>query len=141
MALQEASEAYLVSLFEDTNLAAIHAKRVTIQPKDLVSLSPSHKCSLRGQRADHRPHYRHWHAGCGASARDVLALYSPIVSLYLCIGLYFYCLLVMIPLPLEPACIKASAVMSNDLNLATCIRKRPGLPLCRAAPAGAGGDI
>ncbi|ELU41198.1 histone H3 [Rhizoctonia solani AG-1 IA] len=36
MALQEASEAYLVSLFEDTNLAAIHAKRVTIQPKDLA---------------------------------------------------------------------------------------------------------
>ena len=34
-ALQEASEAYLVSLFEDTNLCAIHAKRVTIQPKDM----------------------------------------------------------------------------------------------------------
>jgi histone H3 len=31
MALQESAEAYLVSLFEDTNLAAIHAKRVTIQ--------------------------------------------------------------------------------------------------------------
>merc|ERR1719512_24902 len=30
LALQEASEAYLVSLFEDTNLCAIHAKRVTI---------------------------------------------------------------------------------------------------------------
>jgi hypothetical protein len=30
MALQEASEAYLVGLFEDTNLCAIHAKRVTI---------------------------------------------------------------------------------------------------------------
>ena len=30
MALQEASEAYLVSLFEDTNLAAIHAKRVSL---------------------------------------------------------------------------------------------------------------
>ncbi|KAN0075522.1 Histone-fold-containing protein [Tylopilus felleus] len=36
MELQEASEAYLVSLFEDTNLVAIHAKRVTIQPKDLA---------------------------------------------------------------------------------------------------------
>ncbi|KAJ7161677.1 histone H3, partial [Mycena filopes] len=36
MALQEAAEAHLVSLFEDTNLAAVHAKRVTIQPKDLT---------------------------------------------------------------------------------------------------------
>ncbi len=35
MALQEASEAYLISLFEDANLCAIHAKRVTIMPKDL----------------------------------------------------------------------------------------------------------
>ena len=35
MALQEAAEAYLVGLFEDTNLCAIHAKRVTIMTKDL----------------------------------------------------------------------------------------------------------
>lgn len=35
LALQEAAEAYLVSLFEDTNLCAIHAKRVTIMSKDL----------------------------------------------------------------------------------------------------------
>ena len=35
MALQEATEAYLVGLFEDTNLCAIHAKRVTIMPKDI----------------------------------------------------------------------------------------------------------
>ena len=35
LALQEASEAYLVGLFEDTNLCAIHAKRVTIMPKDM----------------------------------------------------------------------------------------------------------
>jgi len=35
LALQESAEAYLVGLFEDTNLAAIHAKRVTIQPKDI----------------------------------------------------------------------------------------------------------
>ncbi|CAM0947042.1 unnamed protein product [Alopecurus aequalis] len=34
LALQEAAEAYLVGLFEDTNLCAIHAKRVTIMPKD-----------------------------------------------------------------------------------------------------------
>ena len=34
-ALQEASESYLVGLFEDTNLCAIHAKRVTIMPKDM----------------------------------------------------------------------------------------------------------
>ena len=35
MALQEASEAFLVGLFEDTNLCAIHARRVTIMPKDM----------------------------------------------------------------------------------------------------------
>ena len=34
-ALQEASEAYLIRLFEDTNLCAIHAKRVMIMPKDI----------------------------------------------------------------------------------------------------------
>lgn len=36
LALQEASESYLTGLFEDTNLIAIHAKRVTIMPKDLA---------------------------------------------------------------------------------------------------------
>ncbi|KAF8883683.1 histone-fold-containing protein, partial [Infundibulicybe gibba] len=35
MALQEASEAYLVHLFEDANLCAIHAKRVTIMTRDI----------------------------------------------------------------------------------------------------------
>jgi histone H3 len=35
LAIQEASEQYLVGLFEDTNLCAIHAKRVTIMPKDI----------------------------------------------------------------------------------------------------------
>ena len=34
-ALQEAAEAYLVGLFEDTNLCAIHAKLVMIMPKDI----------------------------------------------------------------------------------------------------------
>ena len=35
MALQEATEAYLVQLLEDSNLCAIHAKCITIQPKDM----------------------------------------------------------------------------------------------------------
>ncbi|GAA5907158.1 histone H3 family protein [Sporobolomyces salmoneus] len=36
LVLQEAAEQYLVDLFADTNLCAIHAKRVTIQPKDMT---------------------------------------------------------------------------------------------------------
>jgi histone H3 len=35
LALQEASEAYLVCLFEDSNECAIHAKHVPIMPKDI----------------------------------------------------------------------------------------------------------
>lgn len=35
MALQESAEEYLVHLFEDANLCAIHGKRVTIMPKDI----------------------------------------------------------------------------------------------------------
>ena len=35
LAIQEASESYLVGLFEDTNLCAIHVRRVTIMPKDI----------------------------------------------------------------------------------------------------------
>ena len=46
LALQEASEAYLVSLFEDTNLCALHAKRVTIMPKDMQLAR-----RIRGERA------------------------------------------------------------------------------------------
>jgi histone H3 len=36
LALQEATEAFLVGLFEDANVCAIHAKRVTIMPKDIA---------------------------------------------------------------------------------------------------------
>ncbi|XP_056874157.1 histone H3-like centromeric protein A isoform X1 [Takifugu flavidus] len=35
MAIQEAAEAFLVMLFSDANLCAIHAKRVTLFPRDL----------------------------------------------------------------------------------------------------------
>ena len=45
-ALQEAAEAYLVGLFEDTNLCAIYAKRVTIMPKDIQLAR-----RIRGERA------------------------------------------------------------------------------------------
>ena len=45
VALQEAAEAYLVGVFEDTNLCAIHAKRVTIMPKDMQLAR-----RLRGER-------------------------------------------------------------------------------------------
>ncbi|XP_046496952.1 uncharacterized protein LOC124227097 [Equus quagga] len=48
MALQEACEAYLVGLFEDTNLCAIHAKRVTIMPKDIQLAR-----RIRGERECH----------------------------------------------------------------------------------------
>ena len=46
LALQEASESYLVGLFEDSNLCAIHAKRVTIMPKDMQLAR-----RIRGERA------------------------------------------------------------------------------------------
>lgn len=35
LCLQEAAEAYVVALFEDANLCAIHGKRVTIKPRDI----------------------------------------------------------------------------------------------------------
>jgi histone H3 len=46
LALQEASEAYLVGLFEDVNLIAMHAKRVTIFAKDMQLAR-----RIRGERA------------------------------------------------------------------------------------------
>ena len=50
LALQEASEAYLTGLFEDTNLCAIHANRVTVMKKDLDLAR-----RIRGERhQDHR---------------------------------------------------------------------------------------
>ena len=45
-ALQEASEAYTTTLFEDSNLVAIHGKRVTIMPKDIQLAR-----RIRGERA------------------------------------------------------------------------------------------
>jgi histone H3 len=52
LALQEAAEAYLVGLFEDTNLCAIHAKRVTIQPRDMQLAR-----RIRGEKDVKIPYY------------------------------------------------------------------------------------
>ena len=35
LALQEMMEAYVVNLFEDTNLYAVHVKHITVMPKDI----------------------------------------------------------------------------------------------------------
>jgi len=45
-ALQEASEAYTTTLFEDTNLLTIHSKRVTVMPKDMILVR-----RIRGEKA------------------------------------------------------------------------------------------
>jgi histone H3 len=49
-ALQEAAEAYITGLFEDTNLCAIHAKRVTVMPKDMALAR-----RIRGDKGAGRP--------------------------------------------------------------------------------------
>ncbi len=43
LALQEAAEYFMVDVFNDTNLCALHGKRVTIMVKDLVLA-----CCIRG---------------------------------------------------------------------------------------------
>ncbi|EJD34466.1 histone H3.2 [Auricularia subglabra TFB-10046 SS5] len=47
-ALQQAAEDYIITIFEDSNAAAIHAKRVTLQPKDM-----SLALRIRGERSKH----------------------------------------------------------------------------------------
>ncbi|XP_036967739.1 histone H3 isoform X1 [Acanthopagrus latus] len=68
MALQESSEAYLVGLFEDTNLCAIHAKRVTIMPKDIQLAR-----RIRGERSP------------SLLYTELLPLFPPTLSPYLTI--------------------------------------------------------
>ena len=46
LCIQEAAEAYLVGLLEDSNLCAIHARRVTIMPRDIKLAR-----RIRGERA------------------------------------------------------------------------------------------
>jgi histone H3 len=46
LALQEATEAYMVGLFEDSLLCALHGKRVTVCSKDMMLAR-----RIRGERA------------------------------------------------------------------------------------------
>jgi len=62
LALQEAAEAYYVQLFEDTNLCAIHVKRVTIMKKDIQLARRLRGETLGKQEDDDAPWmwYRSW---------------------------------------------------------------------------------
>ncbi|XP_037534052.1 histone H3.3A-like [Nematolebias whitei] len=67
-ALQEAREAYLVGLFEDTNLCTIHAKRAAIMPRDIPL-----KSRVRGKRVS-------LHVGQRAEAEDFLPVEFPLLT-------------------------------------------------------------
>jgi histone H3 len=51
LALHKASEAYIICLFEDTNKCALHAKQVTIMPKDMRLAQRIHG-KITGKRDD-----------------------------------------------------------------------------------------
>ena len=54
MALQEAAEVYLVQLLEDSNLCTIHAKCITIQPKDIQLARRIHGERQQKQKEDYK---------------------------------------------------------------------------------------
>jgi histone H3 len=56
LALHEASEAYLVGLAEDANLCALHTKRVTIMPKDIILAR-----KIRGEQSNLNSNTIHLH--------------------------------------------------------------------------------
>ena len=57
LCLQESAEVYLVGMFEDTNLCAIHARRVTIMPK---TFSWPHKSEERERKEFHHQKHKHF---------------------------------------------------------------------------------
>ena len=73
LAIQEASEAYLVGLFEDTNLCAIHAKRVTIMIKDMHLARRVRGDQRRYDWDDPRAHWRWKHSAVQQPATVVPA--------------------------------------------------------------------
>ncbi|KAF1886471.1 hypothetical protein Lal_00045703 [Lupinus albus] len=81
-ALQEAAEAYLVGLFEDTNLCAIHAKRVTIMPKD-IQLAPSSPFLVSNLYCGIKARFRKYHPKLLANGHTAALRASVHCNLYL----------------------------------------------------------
>ena len=95
MALQEAAEAYLVSLFEDTNLAAIHAKRVTMYVSSCFF--PPRSCDspitpqpTQGPRLGSPPPWREGLSLLGLLGRTDYPFSSSVRSYRLCYSLLYY---------------------------------------------------
>ena len=59
-ALQEAAENFIVGLFEDVNLLAVHAKRVTVMPRDITLALRIHGDHYQWQiPSEDATHYEH----------------------------------------------------------------------------------
>lgn len=69
LALQEAAEAYLVGLFEDTNLCAIHAKRVRLHLSQNAAVSPLSTNSFFIRLHFSGYHYAKGHPACPSYSR------------------------------------------------------------------------
>ena len=80
LALQEAAEAYHVGLFEDTNLCAIHAKRVTIMPKDIQLSAASVERGVSGGLG------KGLYGECGVGWRDEAGDWQGGMCVYVCFG-------------------------------------------------------
>jgi histone H3/H4 len=68
-ALQEATEAYMISSFEDSNLCALHANRVTIMTKDMELAR-----RLRGEKAWRFYSEQRAHGMCGITKPAIIRL-------------------------------------------------------------------
>jgi len=82
--LQEAAEAYLVSLFEDINPTAIHAKFIAIQAKDAMVITTEtalqlHRPRLSQDNRRRQPHTPKGHEHDRHNPRQLSAVVSPIL--------------------------------------------------------------